>query len=267
MKTKGQDNLLPVPAGGEALQSGQVRLWPEAVDGAEVLEAVRSALEKHLVLPAGAADAIALWVPTTFCPRSFLHSPRLAFCSPEPGCGKTTALELLRCLVALPILTASPTEASLSRLIHAYQPTLLLDEYDAWLTEAKAIVTLLNAGHRQGQARLRCCGPNGVQAFNVYGPVALGGIGELPPTLRSRSLVVRMTRPKLSEAREPFDIRDAGTELIVRPQLARWASDNQTRLLRCRPALPPGAINRRADNWSPPVRGGRGCRRCLARQS
>ena len=160
---------------------------------------------------------------------------------------------MLGCLVPRPFLTESPTEAALSRLIHLHKPTLLLDEYDSWLPDGKTLVSLLNSGHRLGQARLRCGGRSGLQVFDVYGPVALGGIGELPPTLRSRSLVVRMTRCKPSEARESFDVRLAAAELILRRKAARWVHDHQDQLRRCRPTLPPGALNRVADNWRPLV--------------
>jgi hypothetical protein len=246
-----QNSLVPVPAGNVALEFRGVKLWPEPVDGAETLREISSAFDKHLVLTTGTAEAVAAWIAQAYCTSAFLHAPRLASCSPEPGCGKTTFLTLIECFVPRPFLKETPTDAALSRLIRQYQPTLLLDEYDTWLPDGKSIVSLLNSGHRQGSRRLRCVGAGGIKALNVYGAVALAGIGQLPPTLESRSLIIRMTRPKPTETREPFDGRFAETELGLGQKIARWVFDHYDQLRLCRPALPPKVVDRQADNWRP----------------
>src|SRR5438046_1854300 len=65
------------------------------------------------------------------------------------------------------------------RLVHQYQPTLLLDEVDSWLPQAEELRGLLNAGHKRGACAYRCEGEgNAVRPFRAFGPAALAGIGQ-----------------------------------------------------------------------------------------
>src|SRR5690348_8503756 len=43
-----------------------VEPWPQAVNGAELLEEIRLKITGHVVLPRWAAETMALWVPHTF---------------------------------------------------------------------------------------------------------------------------------------------------------------------------------------------------------
>jgi hypothetical protein len=81
----------------------------QLVDGALLLDELSACFRRHLSLPEGAADAMALWVVFTWCLDLFQHSPRLAFQSPVYGCGKTTAFEILKELVPNPLATSNIT--------------------------------------------------------------------------------------------------------------------------------------------------------------
>jgi hypothetical protein len=50
--------------------------------------------------------------------------------TPEKGCGKTTLIDVLACLVWRPLLSANITIAPLFRAVELQQPTLLIDEAD-----------------------------------------------------------------------------------------------------------------------------------------
>src|SRR5215469_14820690 len=78
--------------------------WPEPVDGAMLLDKIRAVHCRHLALPGYAAEAIALWELFAHTHDSFQHSPRLAFTSPVPECGKTTALDVVSSLVPKPAI-------------------------------------------------------------------------------------------------------------------------------------------------------------------
>jgi hypothetical protein len=84
----------------------------------------------------------------------------------------------------------------------------------------------------------------------AYCAVALAGLGWLPETLMSRSIVIRMRRRAPSETIEPYRRRDEideGHEL--RGRLAGWAAAKGRILYAARPALPPGIEDRNADVW------------------
>jgi hypothetical protein len=76
----------------------------------------------------------------------------------------------------------------------------------------------------------------------VYGPLALAGIGRLPATLMSRSIVVNIHR---SDAQlEAFNPRDA----FYSEEIARWAERVN---LDPNPRMPPQIKGRDADKWRP----------------
>lgn len=247
-------DLILAPWGEEFRHEPSAGAWIEPMEGAALLNAVAESFSTHMALPAGASDALALWIAHAHCVPAFLHSPRLCFSSPEQGCGKTVGLDITTCLAPRAIYTESPTEAALCRAIHRFRPTMILDEYDNWLRSDRKLLSLLNAGHKQGAMRMRSNGGDGeIQFYNVFGAVALGGIGSLPGTLVDRSIVIHLLRAQPGEIKQPFDLRHAEKELALRQKLARWTRDVHERIRCCRPTMPDGANNRCADNWRPLV--------------
>jgi putative DNA primase/helicase len=245
------------PKGNDTLQGGAVILpeveqWPEAVNGAEVLSQVAYTFGRYIALPDGAVDAIAFWIMHAHAFEASIHSPRLNFRSPELGCGKTLALDVVATLVPRPLRTESITPAVLFRLVESHKPTMLLDEVDSYLKEANELRGLLNAGYKRGALALRCEGEdNAVRCFKAFSPAALAGIGELPGTLHSRAIVIMLKRAKPGEVKERFDSRHTEKETELCRKLARWAADNFEALKDCDPQLPETAFNRVADNWRP----------------
>ncbi|MBI3417986.1 MAG: DUF3631 domain-containing protein [Verrucomicrobia bacterium] len=237
---------------GARVNLPDVELWSESVNGAEVLAAIAESFARFVVLPVGAADALALWCAHAHSFKSFLCSPRLNISSPEKGCGKTTLRDVVAMFVPRPLSTENLSVAVLFRIVEAHAPTILADEYDAWLRDNEELRGLLNAGHRRGATALRCEGDgNEVRAFAAYAPAVLCGIGALPGTLHDRSIVIRLERAKPSELRERFDPRRAQREHELCRKLARWCADNSARLESADPPLPAGIFNRLADNWRP----------------
>lgn len=232
---------------------------PDA-DAAAMLDDVRRFLDRFVAFPSQAAlDAVTLWAAHTHVVHEGDNSPRLALLSPEPGSGKTRTLEVLELLVpaAMNVLSASP--AAVFRSIESERPSLLMDEADAIFSRrggddgSEDLRALLNAGHRKGATIPRCVGPrHDVVRFHVYAAVALAGLGDLPDTLMSRSVIVRMRRRAPGEHVEPFRRRlhgSAGEELAVR--LAQWADLQGAAIGQAYPEMPDGITDRPADVWEP----------------
>ncbi len=237
---------------GRAVEFPLPEPWPDAVNGSDVLDAIFQTFARHLGLPLGAAPVFTVWCAHAHVFDAFLCSPRLNVCSPQPGCGKTTALDLVTLFVPKPLKTENISVATLFRVVEMAAPTLLVDEADSFLKGNEELRGLLNASHRRGGQVLRCVGDeHEVRAFRVFAPVVLSGIGQLPPTLHARSIVVSLIRAKPDELPARFDSRHTSREVELCRKLARWTADNRTAIEACDPALPAGCHNRTADNWRP----------------
>ena len=89
-----------------------------------------------------------------------------------------------------------------------------------------------------------------VESLEAFCPVALAGLGWLPDTLQSRSVIVRMRKRKPGERVKPFRRRiyeKQGHDL--RDRLARWAASIEPSVVRAWPAMPEGIEDRNADVW------------------
>ena len=106
--------------------------------------------------------------------------------------------------------------------------TLLCDEIDTIFgpkaREHEDVRGLLNAGHRKGAVAGRCIVRGKTVEtveFPAYAAVALAGLGALPATILSRSIVIHMRRRASHEAVEPFRRRiEEPTGHTLRDELA-----------------------------------------------
>ncbi|MBA2408337.1 MAG: DUF3631 domain-containing protein [Gammaproteobacteria bacterium] len=219
---------------------------------------------RNVVLPDGAADALALWTVHTHVYTAFEYTPRLNVNGPDKNCGKTLLLDVLKTLIAKGLRTENVSTAVLFRLTDSDTPSLLIDECDSFLRDNEELRGALNAGQKRGGVFLRCEGDsNKVRAFKTFAPVALAGIGSLPGTLADRSIIIHMQRAKPGEVRERFDSRKTAREKTLKQKLIRWAQDNRQQLEACDPETP-GLYNRKADTWAAVVCYRPDCRRRMA---
>jgi hypothetical protein len=180
--------------------------WPTAVNGAELLDAVSAVFERYVVLPAGAAPMLALWVLHTYLLDAADASPIVAILSPEKQCGKTVVLELLTAIAYRALPTSNITAAALFRTIEEFKPTLLIDEGDTFLRDNDELRGILNSGHRRQTAVIiRTVGDDHkAKHFSTWCPKAIAAIGKLPGTIADRSIVV--TIPKFGTIRTSIGI-------------------------------------------------------------
>ena len=179
-------------------------------------------------------------------------SPRLAFLSPVPECGKTTALSVLRGLVPRALPTSNITPAVIFRVIEQRQPTLLIDEADTFM-QGDDMRGILNSGHTRATAQVwRCEGDSREpKGFSTWAPVAIAKIGDLPETLESRSIVIPMQRRRPDERKQPVGAEDRQAFADLASTAARWAADHGEALADANPDLPAGLFNGTRDNWRP----------------
>jgi hypothetical protein len=160
------------------------------------------------------------------------------------------------------VLSVNASVAYIFRKIsdEAGLPTLLMDEVDAVFSNKKAdgnedLRGLLNSGYRRGATAGRAAirGKEIVtEEWSSFCAVAMAGLGHLPDTIMTRSVIIPMKRRRPDQKVSPFrrrvnepeanDLREAIAELaaIIRPTVEdAW------------PELPEGIEDRDADIWEP----------------
>ena len=123
--------------------------WPDEVELKAVLDTAAEAIAQYVHMPPTATDTIILWAAHTHIFDRVSVSPRLAFQSPGPGCGKTVSMEATANLVPRPISASSITSASTFRIIEAAQPTLCIDEADQLFRGENADTSGYDASRRE----------------------------------------------------------------------------------------------------------------------
>jgi hypothetical protein len=228
------------------------------INGAELLDKVEAHLSRFVAYPSEATRiAHVLWIAHAHNMELWESTPRIAFLSPEPGSGKTRALEVTETLVPRPLSQVGCSASYLFRKVSDPNglPTILFDEIDTVFgpkaKENEDIRGLLNAGHRRGATVGRCVvrGREIVpEEYQSFCAVAIAGLGDLPDTILSRSVIVRMRKANATEKVESFRNRihrPAGHAL--RDQIGAWSA--QFRYLADFPEMPGCIEDRDADVW------------------
>jgi hypothetical protein len=227
---------------------------------AQILDDVHIFLGRFVIYPSKEAhDAHVFWIAHTHVMDAWESTPRIAFLSPEPASGKSRALEVSELLVPNAVEAVNVSPAYLFRKVGAGEglPTVLFDEIDTVFgpkaKENEEIRALLNAGHRRDAVVGRCVVHGKTvktEEIGAYCAVALAGLGWLPDTILSRSVVVRMRKRAPHEKITPFRRRVYAREGNgLRGQLAAWAAGAVKAMTEARPAMPDGVEDRNADMW------------------
>ncbi|HRY93587.1 MAG TPA: DUF3631 domain-containing protein [Myxococcota bacterium] len=249
----------PIPDESETSSSGSssiafasLKPWPEAVDGAILLSDIMATLHRYAVLPANAAEAMALWALFAHVHDAFFVSPILLLSSPFKRCGKSRVLELLSGMVPRPLPTSNITPAGLFRTVEKYCPTLLIDEFDSQYRKGQDYKSILNSGWLRSFARVMRTENGEPRAFSTWCPKAIAGIGMPWDTIQDRSIIIRIQRKGHGDKVERWraDRAAAILEPLAR-RAARWAEDHLDDLRDADPIMPHIASDRAADNWRP----------------
>jgi len=230
------------------------------IDGADLLNRILAFYSRFAILPfEAAAHAVVAWVAHTHLMEAWDSTPRLAFLSPEPGSGKSRAMEIAALFSPRAIEAANATTAALIRAVSDPDgtPTFFIDEIDTIYGQNgkgdELLRGFINAGHRRGGGVLRCEASNDDWAPTLrssYAAIAMAGIGNLPDTILTRSVIIRMRKRAPDENVEPYRHRDhAHIGHALRDELAQWAQQVAAKAGTLRPALPSAVVDRNADVW------------------
>ena len=158
-------------------------------------------------------------------------------------------------------MSISTSPAAIVRLIAKERPTILYDEIDAVFGNAKAqeanadLRSVLNGGYRRGAKVHRCTTHGktvGIEALDAFCAVAVAGLRELPDTIASRAIIIRMKRRAPDEVVTPFRHRYHVPEAKpIREALEEWRDEHEANLIGAEPEMPPGIEDRDADAWEP----------------
>lgn len=180
-------------------------------------------------------------------------APLAVITAPEKRCGKTQLLTILGKLSYRPLSANSISPASLYRCIEAWQPTLLLDETDAFLKENEELRGVINSGHSRDNAYvIRTVGDDFTpKRFSTWGAKTLSGIGHLSDTLMDRAIILELRRKLSHESVDRLRHAEPDLFLTLTRKLARFADDYREQVRHARPVLPDVLNDRQQDNWEP----------------
>ncbi len=228
--------------------------WPTPVIPDEVMAEIIVILERHTIMTHEEVLAVALWIAHSHCVELFRHSPFLALQSPTMRCGKSTTLGAVAALVPRPVPLAHVTGASLFRLIHDENPTVLIDELDQVIHRNKELRAVLNTAHCRSTAFIPRIVRGKTVRFRVFGPKVVAGIGKLPDTIQDRCIVINLRRKGPDEKVEPLPLKPEEFYADTHRKILRMVLDLGGELAASDPALPAGMNDRACDNWRPLLR-------------
>nr|WP_026003973.1 DUF3631 domain-containing protein [Pseudomonas luteola] len=231
----------------------EVEAWPDSVNGVELLDEIVEALGRHVIADKETLRAAALWVVFTWLIDSVQVAPIANITAPEKRCGKTVMLSALGKLAYRPMQVSDIATAALFRSIELWNPTLLIDEVDAFLRDNEEARGILNAGFTKDSAFvIRCVGDDHIPTkFKLWGAKALCGIGKIADTLADRSIPLRLRRKKPGEQAERLRHSDPALWERLRSRIARFAEDNAKAISASRPVIIEGLNDRANDCWEP----------------
>lgn len=219
----------------------------------ELLEQVLAWITRYVVVSREQATILAVWVLHTYVMDAAEWTPYLHVAGPEKQCGKTLLMDTLAALACNPRTASGTSPAALLRVVDKWQPTLFLDEIDASTKGNKELAEaqrgILDAGFKRGGEFFKCDGKdNEVRAFSAFGPKCFAGIGDLPGTIASRSIMIEMRRKLRSERIERYRSRIvARLAAPIRAELERWGAGILDLLKGIEPQ-PIDALNDRAND-------------------
>jgi hypothetical protein len=195
-------------------------------------------------------DLLTVWIAHTYMYEAFYATPRLSVSAPVMEAGKTLTLNMIVALGKNVIKTVNASAPALFAVIDQEHPTLCFDETDnMWRASGgggryRDQLSILNDGYVQDGFVLRS--QNGTaKRHPTFVVAAFAGIGNLPGTLASRCIPIR-----LQPVPDNVTLEDYEPDLF-RGEAARIAEMLQTWItsrgpeIDLQPAMPEGFKSRK----------------------
>ncbi|ENW78104.1 hypothetical protein F909_03787 [Acinetobacter sp. ANC 3929] len=228
-------------------------LDPDKKDiGIHIYEVLCSTIDRFIYCEPYQNTTIALWVIKSWCMPAFKVAPILAITAFTKGAGKSQLLNLIGCLCHDPVSTSNITPAALFRYIEQYKPTVLIDEADTFLSRSEDLRGIVNAGFESTGCVIRCVGQDSEPTqFNVFCPKVIAGIGNLPSTIESRSIVINMYRKPVHIEKEKLRKANESDFDRIKQLVSEWANNHIEQLMKYEPQMPDKLSDRQKDCWEP----------------
>lgn len=211
---------------------------------ADLLKKLVEVFQRHLVITEHQALVLALFVLHAYAHDAAYFSPILSVVSPEPECGKSSALNLLRMLIAGAEMYSDVSQAALYEAAASGTP-LILDETDRYLKGNSSLIQILNAGVERGST-VRRFG----KKYSVWCPKILARIGLIPTeSLASRCIDILLRRKGPSEHRERVTSDLSDMLKPFRERCGNWSTGAIPVLKGAKPEIA-GLSNRAVDRWT-----------------
>lgn len=150
---------------------------------------------------------------------------------------------------------SNTSAATVFRIVEKFQPTLLVDELDTFISDNDELRGVLNSGHQRDAAFVMRVSGDDLEPklFSTWAPKVVAMIGRLLGTLSDRAIEVPLKRKRADERVSRFRNVRPGALPDLKRQCIRWATDN---LISLRDAalevsVPDGLNDRAADSWEP----------------
>lgn len=135
-------------------------------------------------------------------------------------------------------------------------PTLFIDEADTFIENRLELIGIMNEGYKKSGKVFRQGGKQfeDTQEFSTWSAKCIVGIGNLPDTLQSRCIQIKLRRKmvsekimKINEMLEEYP----NTFSDLKSQLIRFAIDNEEAIKLVKVELNAKLDDRTQDNWLP----------------
>ena len=253
------EDVIPSRSQGKLLIWQDDELWHDQVYTAELLNTIAVLIRRYMHMSNEQVNTLACWLLYSWVHDQWNTSTFLGITSATRRCGKTRLLSIIGALAFRPLsLSTQTTSPALFRTIEMCRPTLILDEIDRHLHQDPELIGLINGSQeKSGSFALRMVKKNDdfePGTFRTWCPKVLAGIGNLPSTIRDRSILINLQRRNQSADELQFwGDRDEAETRDIRRKLARWTKDYAGSIYRKRNTLefPPGLHDRARDGWAP----------------
>ena len=231
----------------------KIEIWEQPINGCDVLDEIENLISQFIVCSEETRIAITLWIVMTWFVSGIDICPLAVITAPEKRCGKTILLSFIAKLAYRAMMASNISPAALFRSIDEWNPTLLIDEADAFMRENEELRGIINSGHTRDSAFvIRVVGDDHIPTqFNTFGPKAIAGIGRLPDTVMDRGIILPLRRKLPHEKVERLRHADPHIFTQLRMKLARFSDDHNDEINLSTLELPESLNDRAQDNWEP----------------